>query len=133
MVHNMFRFILLVGVCQMFAILLCISLFAPSGAYFAASFGHNNRRNFSTKRIDSTFCNIHRKVNERSYEIFHNFETRNRFQLFSAVTEDDYVKSDNIEGLQSLFSKYCDKDGFMSKDTALSVPVISELLVCHAP
>lgn len=51
----------------------------------------------------------------------------------SPVQTDAFVKAEDLEGLQALFSKYCDKEGLMTKEVALQIPTISELLVRTYP
>eukprot|EP00566_Odontella_aurita_P006230 CAMPEP_0113547204 /NCGR_PEP_ID=MMETSP0015_2-20120614/12227_1 /TAXON_ID=2838 /ORGANISM="Odontella" /LENGTH=612 /DNA_ID=CAMNT_0000447735 /DNA_START=294 /DNA_END=2132 /DNA_ORIENTATION=+ /assembly_acc=CAM_ASM_000160 len=48
-----------------------------------------------------------------------------------AMAEDEeveFVKSDDGDALQALFSKFCNEDGLMTKEEVRSVPVIAELL-----
>ena len=47
----------------------------------------------------------------------------------SSVTEDEFVQAKDLEALQILFNKYCDKEGLMTKAMALNVPAIAELIV----
>jgi hypothetical protein len=119
-----FRSMLVLSRCQMFAILAFISLLAPftdSSYFLTSAFGLHQQNLCFTKRIDSTrFIIVRHDVYQRN----------NQFLLQSAVTDDDYVKSNDIESLQDIFSKYCDKDGLMSKDMVLKIPIIAEFLVC---
>ena len=55
---------------------------------------------------------------------------RNNFQLQMSADQTDFVKADDGEALQELFSSYCDKDGLMTKNTLKTeISVIKELLV----
>lgn len=47
-----------------------------------------------------------------------------------SADQTDFVKADDGEALQELFSSYCDKDGLMTKNTVKTeISVIKELLV----
>jgi hypothetical protein len=48
--------------------------------------------------------------------------------LFSTEQEVNVVTNE-LDTLQTLFSKYCDGDGLMSKSAALAIPSIADLLV----
>jgi len=43
--------------------------------------------------------------------------------------DDGFVEAQDLEALQGLFSKYCDKEGLMTKDAVQQIPLIAELLV----
>ena len=52
------------------------------------------------------------------------------FQLQMSADQTDFVKADDGEALQELFSSYCDKDGLMTKNTLKTeISVVKELLV----
>jgi len=40
-----------------------------------------------------------------------------------------FVEAEDLEALQSLFSKYCDSDGLMTKEAVSQIPAITELTV----
>lgn len=46
----------------------------------------------------------------------------------AAQDEVEFVKAEDGEALQALFSKFCDADGLMTKTTVKAVPAIAELL-----
>lgn len=47
-----------------------------------------------------------------------------------SADQTNFVKADDGEALQELFSSYCDKDGLMTKNTLKTeISVIKELLV----
>ena len=46
-----------------------------------------------------------------------------------ASTPEDFVPAEDLEALQALFAKYCDKEGLMTKAAVLQVPTIADLLV----
>lgn len=57
-------------------------------------------------------------------------KNRYNFQLQMSADQTDFVKADDGEALQELFSSYCDKDGLMTKNTLKTeISVIKELLV----
>ena len=43
--------------------------------------------------------------------------------------EDMFVEAQDLDALQQLFSKYCDKEGLMSKQNLEQIPAIAQLLV----
>lgn len=47
----------------------------------------------------------------------------------SSPEADDVPEAQDGEALQALFAKQCDKDGLMTKQMLMAVPVIQELLV----
>jgi hypothetical protein len=48
----------------------------------------------------------------------------------STQQEDDvFVEAQDLDALQQLFSKYCDKEGLMSKQNLEQIPAIAQLLV----
>ena len=47
----------------------------------------------------------------------------------SEAEEDEFVEAKDLEALQKLFSKYCDKEGLMTKEAVKKIPSIAELLV----
>lgn len=50
----------------------------------------------------------------------------------SSSEQADVVAAKDFDALQMIFSKYCDEEGLMAKEKAISVPVIAELLVSEA-
>ena len=44
-------------------------------------------------------------------------------------SEDEFVEAEDLEALQALFTKYCDKEGLMTKEKVTTIPPIEELLV----
>lgn len=42
---------------------------------------------------------------------------------------EEFVEAEDLEALQALFSKYCDKEGLMTKAAVMKVPAIAELMV----
>jgi hypothetical protein len=46
-----------------------------------------------------------------------------------ASEKDEFVEAEDLEALQTLFSKYCDSEGLMTKLSVMQVPAISELIV----
>lgn len=57
-------------------------------------------------------------------------KNRYDFQLQMSADQTDFVKADDGEALQELFSSYCDKDGLMTKNTLKTeISVVKELLV----
>jgi len=44
-------------------------------------------------------------------------------------TGNGFVEADNIDAIQELFTKFCDKDGLMTKSALLAMPPFSEMLV----
>lgn len=55
--------------------------------------------------------------------------TRILSSFASSTDETSFVEADDLEALQSLFTKYSDKEGLMAKTDALKVPAIASLLV----
>jgi hypothetical protein len=47
----------------------------------------------------------------------------------STQTEDVFVEAQDLDALQQLFAKYCDKEGLMSKKNLEQIPAIAQLLV----
>jgi hypothetical protein len=47
----------------------------------------------------------------------------------STQAEDVFVEAQDLDALQQLFSKYCDKEGLMSKKNLEQIPAIAQLLV----
>jgi hypothetical protein len=46
-----------------------------------------------------------------------------------ASEKDEFVEAEDLEALQTLFSKYCDSEGLMTKLSVMEIPAISELMV----
>jgi hypothetical protein len=46
-----------------------------------------------------------------------------------ASEKDEFVEAEDLEALQTLFSKYCDSEGLMTKLSVMQIPAISELMV----
>jgi hypothetical protein len=46
-----------------------------------------------------------------------------------AVDEEEYVEAEDLDGLQDLFNRYCDREGLMTKSATKRIPAIAELLV----
>lgn len=44
-------------------------------------------------------------------------------------SEDEFVEAEDLEALQALFTKYCDKEGLMTKEKVTKIPPIDEFLV----
>jgi len=64
----------------------------------------------------------------------HAFRIQPQYLTASAAAEganddDGFVEAQDLEALQALFSKYCDKEGLMTKDAVQQTPLIAELLV----
>jgi hypothetical protein len=49
--------------------------------------------------------------------------------LFTSSSDDEFVAANDLEGLQKLFSQYCDDEGLMSKNSIQRIPSILQLLV----
>jgi len=49
-------------------------------------------------------------------------------KMTSSLAADDSVAATDGESLQIFFSKHCDKDGLMSKNTLVSLPIVSEMM-----
>jgi len=47
----------------------------------------------------------------------------------AAAEDDEVVEAEDLEALQALFTKYCDKEGLMTKEEVKKVPPIADLLV----
>lgn len=48
----------------------------------------------------------------------------------SGSSEDlEFVEAEDFEALQVLFSKYCDKEGLMTKKAVMKIPAIADLMV----
>ena len=60
----------------------------------------------------------------------------NQVQIFSSNVclkeskEGEFVEAEDLLAIQSLFNKYCDKDGLMTKAALEKVPAFAEMLVC---
>ena len=53
-----------------------------------------------------------------------------RIKCFHLATPgDEFVEAEDLEALQALFTKYCDKEGLMTKEKVTKIPPIGELLV----
>jgi hypothetical protein len=46
-----------------------------------------------------------------------------------ASEKDEFVEAEDLEALQTLFSKYCDSEGLMTKLIVMQIPAIAELMV----
>jgi hypothetical protein len=46
-----------------------------------------------------------------------------------ASEKDEFVEAEDLEALQTMFSKYCDSEGLMTKLSVMQIPAISELMV----
>lgn len=53
----------------------------------------------------------------------------NRIVCLRSKSEDEFVEAEDLEALQALFTKYCDKEGLMTKEKVTEIPPIDELLV----
>lgn len=49
--------------------------------------------------------------------------------LLESKKDDSYVEADDIDAIQQLFNKYCDKDGLMTMKALASMPPFSDMLV----
>jgi len=75
----------------------------------------------------------------RSYASRHQCFQQNRFATIQnakiwgvslrATTDDEFVKGEDLEALQALFSKYCGSEGLMTKIEVMQISAIEELLV----
>lgn len=65
----------------------------------------------------------------RSRPFFSDFQTTNSDHCVLYVSSDDFVVAEDLPAIQSLFSKYCDKDGLMSIEDLRKVPPFAEMLV----
>lgn len=52
-----------------------------------------------------------------------------RFLTANEPTPDEFAEARDGEAVQSLFAKYCDSDGLMTKATLQKIPAVAELLV----
>ena len=52
-----------------------------------------------------------------------------KLALQLSSTDLDFVKADDGDALQQLFSKTCDKEGLMTKAAVMEIPAIAQLLV----
>lgn len=56
--------------------------------------------------------------------------SRTNHHTLAATVNNEYdIKAEDLEAIQSLFSKYCDPEGLMTKEVAMKVPAIAELMV----
>ena len=65
----------------------------------------------------------------RSRPFFSDVQTTNSDHCVLYVSSDDFVVAEDLPAIQSLFSKYCDKDGLMSIEDLRKVPPFAEMLV----
>ena len=49
--------------------------------------------------------------------------------MSSTSSDDEFVSASDLEGLQKLFSEYCDDEGLMSKSSLQRIPSVSQLMV----
>ncbi len=75
-------------------------------------FGHN------TKQLTFPFINSPRKAFQTCIYLSSN-----------DAAPDEFAEARDGEAVQTLFSKYCDNDGLMTKTTLQQIPAVSELLV----
>jgi hypothetical protein len=54
---------------------------------------------------------------------------RNGGVCLGASEQDEFVEAEDLEALQTLFSKYCDSEGLMTKVVVMQIPAIAELMV----
>jgi hypothetical protein len=45
------------------------------------------------------------------------------------AVDEEYVEAEDLDGLQDLFNRYCDREGLMTKSATKRIPAIAELLV----
>jgi hypothetical protein len=57
------------------------------------------------------------------------FRRHGRGFRLGASEKDEFVEAEDLEALQTLFSKYCDSEGLMTKLIVMQIPAISDLLV----
>ena len=57
------------------------------------------------------------------------FKRKGDLFLASSDEDSEFVEAEDFEALQVLFSKYCDKEGLMTKNAVEKVPAIADLLV----
>jgi hypothetical protein len=112
--------------CFTWVVVLSSSLLHANGFTPSVTFSRSGVQQIA---FDST----HRRSVHRTFlHPFPQVQSRAPTRLFSTSTslpEDDFVAAQDLEALQELFTKYCDKDGLMDKNAAMKVPAIAELLV----
>lgn len=57
------------------------------------------------------------------------FSRTSYLQTKTTETVDGYVEAEDLDGLQDLFNRYCDREGLMTKNSVQQIPAIAELLV----